>query len=71
MVKALDIDLAAGYHYPDRGVSLIVSKLAEVLEAVPNLVDLRIKCGLTSHSTVRTISQVIRFVFNTPLKIIG
>jgi hypothetical protein len=65
MVKALDIDLAAtGHHNPDRVLPLMASKLAEVLETMPNLVDLRIKYGLTSNSSVeRTISQVVRFVF--------
>jgi hypothetical protein len=65
MVKALDIDLAAtGHRHPYRVLPLMASKLAEVLETMPNLVDLRIKYGLTSNSSVeRTISQVIRFIF--------
>ena len=65
MVKALDIDLAAtGYHHPDRVLPLMASKLAEVLETMPNLEDLHITYGLASNSSVeRTISQVIRFVF--------
>ena len=65
MVKALDIDLAsAGYHHPGRVLPLMASKLAEVLETMPNLEDLRITYGLASNSSVeRTISQVIRFVF--------
>jgi hypothetical protein len=73
MVKALDIDIAAtGHRHPDRVLPLMVSKLAEVLETMPNLVDLRIKYDLTFRSSVkRTISQVIRFVLNTPLENIG
>ena len=73
MVKALDIDLASfGHRHPGRVLLLLVSKLAEVLETMPNLVDFRIKYGLTSNSSLeRTISQVIRFVFHPPLKIIG
>ena len=70
MVKALDIDLER--RHPIRVLLLLVSKLAEVLETMPNLVDFRIKYGLRSNSSLeRTISQVIRFVCNTPLKIIG
>ena len=65
MVKALDIDIAAtGHRHPDKVLLLMVSKLAEVLETMPNLLDLRIKYGLMSNSSVeRIISQVIRFIF--------
>ena len=68
MVKTLDIDFAA---LPDQALLLMVSKLAEVLKAMPNLVDLRIRCGLVKNSSAeRTISQAIGFAFNTPLEII-
>ena len=71
MVKALDITLGATSHrHPDRVLPHMVYKLAEVLETMPNLVDLRIRYGWKNSSVEGTISQVIRFVFNTPLEII-
>jgi hypothetical protein len=64
MVKALELKLLSTQKVD---LPLLASKLAEALEAMPNLVDLRITCDSTSNPVLeKTISQVIRFVFNTP-----
>jgi hypothetical protein len=63
MVKALYIDLEKNWVCDDT-VRLALVKLAEALEKMPNLVDLRIIYSPMKDPFEGRISQVIRFVCN-------
>ena len=62
MVKALYIELEKKWGYDD-AVHFVLVKLAEALEKMPNLVDLRIIYSPMKESEGR-ITQAIRLVFN-------
>ena len=62
MVKAFYIELEKNWGCDD-AVHFVLVKLAEALEKMPNLVDLRIIYSLMKESEGR-ISQAIRFVSN-------
>lgn len=63
MVKALYIDLEKNWGCDDT-VRLVLVNLAEALEKMPNLVDLRIIYSPMKDQFEGRISQVIRFVCN-------
>ena len=64
MVKALHVELKKGGSRDGDVVRFVLVKLAEALEKMPNLMDLRIIYSPTKDLFESGISQVIRFVCN-------
>jgi len=62
MVKALYFQIELYYYIDYKIVRPILVKLAEALEKMPNLVDLRVVNGMIRDPSKGRISQVIRFV---------